>query len=133
MGETKEAIRAEIAVILSPSQERITPPCPHFSACGGCSLQQLNENYYRKFKEKIALNAIHHAGFDIKPDIIFLPAASRRRAEFKLLKENGKWSLAYLGIRSHNKVAIKNCLILEPKLQKLLPLLQELLGELSFQ
>ncbi len=62
----------------------------------------------------------------------FLPAASRRRAEFKLLEENKKWSLAYMGIRSHNKVAISTCLILEPSLQKILPLVQEMLGSMTF-
>lgn len=131
--ETSEFRRGEVVEVLKAGEQRQAAPCPHFSACGGCSLQQLQEIYYHEFKKRIVTNSLRQAGFeaqDIKT--IFLPAASRRRAEFKLLKEHGRWSLAYLGNRSHTKVAISTCLILEPALQKILPLLQDLLGSLTF-
>jgi 23S rRNA (uracil1939-C5)-methyltransferase len=131
--ETSESNRGEIIEVLKAGEQRRDAPCPHFSACGGCSLQQMQETYYQQFKEKIVVNSMRQAGFEAsEPNITFLPAASRRRAEFKLLKEHGKWSLAYLGNRSHTKVAITTCLILEPELQKILPILQELIGELPF-
>lgn len=131
--ETSEFKRGEIVKVLEAGAQRGEAPCPHFDACGGCSLQQLQEKYYHEFKERIVQNAMKQAGFeaaDVKT--VFLPHASRRRAEFKLLKENGKWSLAYLGNRSHTKTAISTCLILELALQKILPLLQDLLGSLPF-
>src|SRR5437868_5349518 len=28
--------------VLTPSLERVAPPCEHFSLCGGCSLQYMN-------------------------------------------------------------------------------------------
>lgn len=133
IAETSEFKRGEIVEVLKSGEQRGKAPCPHFSACGGCSLQQMQEVYYHEFKERIVQNSLRQSGFEIlKPKTIFLPAASRRRAEFKLLKEHGKWSLAYLGNRSHTKVAITTCLILEPALQKIMPLLQELLGALPF-
>lgn len=114
-------------------QQRVDAPCPHFTTCGGCSLQQMQESYYRDFKTKIVENALRQAGFgDVEVKTIFLLPASRRRAEFKLLKEKDKWQFAYMENRSHTKIAITNCLILEPELQKTLPLLQELVGALSF-
>ncbi len=131
--ETSESNRGEIIEILKAGEQRRDAPCPHFSACGGCSLQQMQEAYYQQFKTRIVKNALRQAGFEAsEPNIIFLPAASRRRAEFKLLKEHRKWFFAYLGNRSHTKVAITTCLILEPELQKTLPILQELIGELPF-
>ena len=131
--ETSEFKRGEIVEVLKAGEQRQPAPCPHFSACGGCSLQQLQEKHYHDFKQRIAVSALRQAGFETQEiKTIFLPAASRRRAEFKLLKEHGRWSLAYLGNRSHSKVAITSCLILEPALQKILPLLQDLLGSLTF-
>lgn len=131
--KTSEFKRGEIVEILKAGKHRKEAPCPHFSACGGCSLQQVHDSHYREFKEKIATNSLRQAGFDITSvKTIFLPPASRRRAEFKILKNTGKYSLAYLGNRSHSKVAVNNCLILEPSLQQILPLLPESLALLPF-
>lgn len=133
INETSEFIRCEIIDIFEAGQARKDVPCPYFAACGGCSLQQMQDETYKQFKQKIASNALKQAGFESENiNIIFLPPASRRRAEFKLLKEHGRFHLAYMGNRSHNKVAIANCLILEPVLQKILPLLQDLIGNITF-
>lgn len=131
--ETSEFKRCEIIDILEAGSERKEAPCPYFAACGGCTLQQMQDATYQQFKQKIASNAMRQAGFEAESvNTVFLPPASRRRAEFKLLKEHGRFHLAYMGNRSHNKVAIANCLILEPVLQKILPLLQDLVGNLTF-
>jgi 23S rRNA (uracil1939-C5)-methyltransferase len=160
ISETSEAKRSEIIEVLEAGAARQSTPCPHFARCGGCSLQQMQESHYREFKTRIATNSLLQAGFEKEighpersegslqshinskipqsfnsfgmTNIIFLPAASRRRAEFKLLQEQGKWSLAYMGNRSHTRVAISTCLILEPELQKIMPLLPGLLAELPF-
>ena len=124
--ETSDAFRAEIADILSPSSQRAPAPCPHFAQCGGCTLQHLPEADYRAFKTRIAENAIKQAGFNMAPDMVFLPAASRRRAEFKWTGS----ALAYLQPRSHTKLAIGQCVILDPALQALLQPLTEALRAL---
>ncbi len=131
--ETSEFKRGEIIDILESGQHRRGAPCPYFSVCGGCSLQHMQDSYYREFKIRIVQNALRQIGFETAViPAIFLPESSRRRVEFKLLNENNKFFLAYLGNRSHTKIAISNCLILETDLQKLLPLLQSCLGDLSF-
>lgn len=93
----------------------------------------MEAGYYQEFKNRIAVNAMRQAGFD-KTEVktIFLPASTRRRAEFKLVNEQCGWHFAYLGSRSHDKIAISTCLILEPELQKILPLLQRHIVSLSF-
>lgn len=122
--QTKEALRGEIVSVEQPGPDRATAPCLHFDACGGCTLQQLSEESYREFKTRMAESALRQAGFpDIKIETIFLPAASRRRAEFKF---DGQ-KLAYFAARTNDLVPIDNCLILEPALAALMkPLARDL-------
>lgn len=113
--ETKEHIRAEILRIITPGPDRVPAPCPHYAACGGCSLQHLRPEAYQAFKQGTLSAALKKAGAPDTPiKMHFLPPASRRRAEFKRTPEGKP---AYLGARSHTLVPIDNCLILTPGLQ----------------
>jgi tRNA/tmRNA/rRNA uracil-C5-methylase (TrmA/RlmC/RlmD family) len=42
--------RGELMDILSPSPERVAPPCPHFGQCGGCALQHWDHGAYLAWK-----------------------------------------------------------------------------------
>ena len=53
---------AEIAEIIEPSKERITPPCPFYGVCGGCNLQIASIDYQRKLKTEILQDALLRAG-----------------------------------------------------------------------
>jgi 23S rRNA (uracil1939-C5)-methyltransferase len=127
--ETKEALRGEIVEILQAGADRITAPCPYFSACGGCGLQHISENSYQVGKKRVLASALAHAGFSgAQAELIFLPAASRRRVEFKITPTKAGHSFAYYASRSRDVVAVENCLILEPALQELMQPLAHALG-----
>jgi len=124
--ETKEFDRGEIIEIIKGGADRVPAPCPHYAACGGCSLQHLNEATYQNIKRQMIDVATGYAGYaEAKPTYHFLAANTRRRAEFKV--EAGK--LNYYGLRSNQLVAISTCLILEPKLQALITPINALLPE----
>ncbi len=117
VSENKEAMRGEIVSVVEPGSGRTKPDCEYYAACGGCSLQHLTQKAYQDFKRKMAQDAISFAGFaDTKIDTVFLPAASRRRVEFKWTGNR----LAYYAARSHDMVPVETCLILEPKLEALM-------------
>ncbi|MCJ8268965.1 MAG: TRAM domain-containing protein, partial [Psychrosphaera sp.] len=44
--------KARSTKILDASPERINPPCPHFSLCGGCQLQYANPDYQLQLKQQ---------------------------------------------------------------------------------
>lgn len=133
ISENSEGKRAEIVEILQAGEDRRIPPCPYFAGCGGCGLQHLQDAAYQEFKNKIAYNCLKQAGYEkYHVNVVFMPPDSRRRVDFKVTSHNGSWSLAYLGGRSHDKVAINNCLILEYELQELIPVINGMLGHISF-
>jgi 23S rRNA (uracil1939-C5)-methyltransferase len=131
--ESKDDYKGEVLSIETPSPERIPAPCPHYTTCGGCDLQHINENAYRAWKIAKVKTTLARSG--ITPKIwgepIFLPAATRRRTTLALLKTNEKTLiLGYHAPRSHKITSINTCLILEPELdniiQKLRPYLLQL-------
>lgn len=117
--------RAEIIRVLTPGRDRVEAICAHYDACGGCSLQHLSEEAYRTFKKNVITAALGYAGFpDVIPTFHFMPANSRRRADFKV--ENG--ALAYVSAKSHERAPITACPILTPAIEALIAPLNTLLA-----
>ena len=52
--------RAELQAVLRASPERVPPRCPHFAACGGCSLQHWDHAPYLTWKVEQVRIAIRH-------------------------------------------------------------------------
>jgi 23S rRNA (uracil1939-C5)-methyltransferase len=59
--------------------------CPHFGACGGCSLQDLTPDAYRAKKRDAVVAALKRAGVEaMVEEPVIVPPRSRRRAVFKI-------------------------------------------------
>ncbi|MBY0408152.1 MAG: hypothetical protein K2Q01_10705, partial [Rickettsiales bacterium] len=130
--ENHEGYTATLLEVLEAGPERVPAPCPHFAACGGCTLQQLNETAYRDFKTRTLHSAITRAGFDHAiAQMQFLAPGTRRRVEFKLHHLPEGLRLGFFEPRSRTPVPITECLILRPELQALLAPLTEALKRLS--
>lgn len=50
---------ARVIQILEPSPQRITPPCPMFGTCGGCSFQQMDYPAQIAMKRDVLLESLH--------------------------------------------------------------------------
>src|SRR6266545_2060461 len=77
--------------ILEQSPDRSAPACRHFGTCGGCALQHWAEPAYRGWKVDLVRQALGHRGLALpeRLESVFVPAATRRRAEFAALKQGG--------------------------------------------
>ena len=53
---------ARLVRLLSPSPDRVTPPCPVARQCGGCQLQAMSYEAQLRFKEKKVQNALQRIG-----------------------------------------------------------------------
>jgi 23S rRNA (uracil1939-C5)-methyltransferase len=58
--------------ILEPSKDRVTPKCPHFGVCGGCSLQHLAPAAQIAAKQDILLDNLRRIGH-VRPEKILAP------------------------------------------------------------
>ena len=110
-------LTAEIAEIIEPSKERITPPCPFYGVCGGCNLQIASIDYQRKLKTEILRDSLLRAGLNQNdlPEIKISGGAEfgyRNRFQF----HNGG-----LKKKSANEIVyIDDCLVAVPEIREYL-------------
>ena len=64
-----EGVATEVVV---PSLQRVSPGCPHFQACGGCSLQHLDWQAQVEQKQQFLLEQLKYVG-RVQPDEILPP------------------------------------------------------------
>ncbi len=121
----RQGDRAELESILSASQERVEPPCPHFGACGGCALQHWDHAPYIAWKaEQLRLSLSYEK---IETDILApfaSPPGSRRRIALHARKRGHDTIIGYKARRSWDVVEIEVCPISDPRLVAALPKLR---------
>ena len=123
--------------ILVTSPERVTPPCPHYGACGGCSLQHLRPEAQIGAKQGILAEQLARIG-KVAPASWLPPLTGptwgyRRRARLGVRQVPDKDGVL-VGFRERRKSFLANlneCPVLEPKLASLLPALRTLIAQLS--
>ncbi len=119
--------RAELTEVLTPSDDRVPPPCPHFGDCGGCALQHWAHAPYLAWKAeqvRVALAAVR-IETDILPPFAS-PPHSRRRLALHARKVGKRIALGFKARRSWRLVEIAVCPIADPGLAAALPALAEL-------
>ncbi len=123
-----EGDRGEVLEIIASSDERTTPPCPHFGDCGGCALQHWLADPYLDWKRDLIVQSL--ARERIETEILqpfASPPGSRRR--LALHARPGKPDEARLGYKARGSwrlLEIGVCPIAEPRLQAALPVLRRL-------
>jgi 23S rRNA (uracil1939-C5)-methyltransferase len=123
-----EGGRMEAPEIVRPSPRRVTPPCPRFGECGGCTLQHASDAFLAGWKrDRIAeaLTARGIEGMEILPTVTS-PPRSRRRAAFSGRRTKKTVTLGFHARGEVRVVDISPCLLLDPLLVEALPALAEL-------
>ena len=123
----------EITRLLEPSPARREKPCPAFGACGGCSVQQWNDEDYAAWKRGLLAGALSRAGFPDAPvsELIRTEPGTRRRVDLALLR-SGSRVVAGLHRRGGQEIIdISPCKVLDPRLVKLAGELEDVLPGLG--
>jgi 23S rRNA (uracil1939-C5)-methyltransferase len=130
-----ELARAD--TILKASSLRVTPRCPHFGICGGCSMQHLETTAQAAVKQRVLEDAFWHIA-RLRPETILPPIVGmawgyRRRARFTVRKvERSGGVLVGFHEKCSSFVADMNsCAVLPAPISALLPELRQLVESLS--
>lgn len=128
-------LRGDVIELIAASPQRVTPPCPYYARCGGCTLQHAGDAFYRDWKVGVVRDALSQRGLEptMWREPVFLPAGGRRRITFTAEKRAGIVTLGFSRRRQRQVVAIESCLIADPAIMalrlKLAPLLAPILHE----
>ena len=126
-----EGIATKLIEVLAPSRHRVTPPCPHFTVCGGCALQHWRHDAYTAWKVGLLERALKQHGVDapaFDAPLLGTPG-ERRRADF-VLRRQGRRVLAGFHERGSARIVdVGTCVIARPTLTALLEPLRAALAE----
>lgn len=136
IAEKKNFARARLLEILTPSPDRIEPPCPHHFAltplsrakeagvgvaCGGCQLQHLAYPAQLEFKQQTVIEQFTRiGGFTDPPVRPTLPAPApfryRNQVQFSLTPAG---RLGFQAAGSNRVVPVSECHLLSPAVNEL--------------
>ena len=116
---------------LTPGPHRQVPPCRHFPECGGCQLQQADDEAYRGYLVSRVETALAQHGLTTEIRQPHLsPPWTRRRAILRAMRVGKGAVLGFNAAKSHRIVDIHECHIHRPELFALVAPLRALLGGL---
>jgi 23S rRNA (uracil1939-C5)-methyltransferase len=135
--QNRKSAHGELLEIEVPSLFRLTPPCPHFADCGGCTMQnllykkqlQVKENYLKETLKRIGRIEIDN--IKISP-IVPSPDRYYYRSKIELAFGEDKHG-AILGMRkrvplsgnyTRDVAPLKKCVVFSEKTEKIILLFE---------
>jgi 23S rRNA (uracil1939-C5)-methyltransferase len=125
--ENRRWARAELVELVEGSPLRITPPCPLYGQCGGCSLQHLNYRSQLAEKAVILRDAFTRlGGIPLSGAIPVIPSPPweyRNRIQLHRIprgKSSGGTTLGFKARKSGDVVPVRDCPVSDPGLRAVL-------------
>lgn len=126
-GEVEEAGRILDPKIVTPSPERVKPACPHYRACGGCSLMHASDAFVADWKAGLVISALKAQGMDVQVSGQHVsPPGSRRRAILSGRRTKKGALVGFHARASDVIIDLNDCRVIRPAIQSALPLLREI-------
>jgi 23S rRNA (uracil1939-C5)-methyltransferase len=122
---------ATIEEIVTPSPQRVEPPCPYFGRCGGCDFQQMNYQAQLDAKLEIIRDCLRRlARLENIPDfrVTAAPDPWRYRSRAQWQYDSVRQRLGYFESGSRTVCDVAECAVLAPPLQNTLASLRELMA-----
>ncbi|WP_300337060.1 23S rRNA (uracil(1939)-C(5))-methyltransferase RlmD [Accumulibacter sp.] len=125
--------------VLEESSDRVSPPCPHFGVCGGCSMQHFDPVAQVAAKQRLFEDHLWHLG-ELRAGQLYAPIHGqawayryRARLSVRFVPKKGGVLVGFHERKSSFVADMRQCEILPPHLSSLLLPLRELIGRLSIR
>ena len=141
---------ARLMEVITPSPDRIEPPCPLARKCGGCQIQHINYEKQLEYKHNKVKSCLEHiGGFTVVDEgvetevdsvdnvIVMEPALGmddpfyyRNKAQFPVGRnKEGKVVTGFYAARSHNIIETETCYIQAKENDEILRIVREFITE----
>ena len=114
-------------LLSNENENRIKPLCPHFTICGGCLFQHMNNESYKKYKVTKLKKYIDERYHNTIQDIKIIPNGLRRKANFEAIKKEEKIYMGFHRFNSRQIINLETCKILRSEIVEKIPSLKILL------
>ncbi|WP_230408445.1 23S rRNA (uracil(1939)-C(5))-methyltransferase RlmD [Undibacterium flavidum] len=128
---------ATLGPIVKESSQRITPKCPHYGVCGGCSMQHLEPNAQVAMKQRVLEDNLAHIG-KVKPEMVMRPIYGptwgyryRARLSVRNVHKKGIVLVGFHEKKSRYVANMETCEILPPHISNMLMPLRDLITSLT--
>ena len=135
--ERPSYIKAQAVHWHSHSPDRVTPACPHYGVCGGCSIQHASAEAQIAYKQRVLEDTLWHIG-RIRPQEVLPPLRgpalgyrARARLSVRWVDKKGGLLIGFRERASSYVAQMHTCPVLVPQAGALLPALRECLQGLS--
>ena len=112
----KSVAFAKVLEVLEPSGERITPDCPYFPRCGGCTYRHIRyEEELRLKKQRVQDNLSRIGGSDVTVEEILGAQDTlryRNKAQYPVSKDG---AVGFYRARTHEVIECEHCLLVKPE------------------
>ena len=126
----KGVAEATMLQCLSPSPERVSPPCPLFGRCGGCAAQHRCHEGTLAWKQQRAVQAMARIGgvaegtYRVHDIVPTGPWRTRNKAEYRMAGDK----LGFFAAKSHDVIDAPDCLLQHPEIVRLAQVVRERIG-----
>ena len=103
----------QCAALISPSEHRISPVCPSFGRCGGCSLCHVSYEFENTVKQNCVKSALRRMKlpYDLVEPTRFTPARTGYRNKIGLHYDKSAHAFGYMARDSHDILPFDSCLL----------------------
>ncbi len=121
--QNKSYLRAKLLEVITPSEARVIPDCPHYYSCGGCAYQHMTYAKQLELKRGILQDTLQRIGkinAEVKPMLgMEDPWRYRNKVVWHLQNTGDEVAMGYYMNDSHDLLDIDTCKLISQPMEDL--------------